>query len=538
MLFIPTLIYLLVCYRVYLHPLAGYPGPALASITDWYNVYHCLKGDRHLNEYQLHKIYGPIVRVGPNRLAFNSTIAVHDIYGSAANTQKSDLYTIYHYFFKVPSILTTIDKHVHASKRRLMVKALNAQAVQGLQNVIYRNSERFSEYLQKGKIGKVPVGEWTQAHDMSKATAYLQADMMGDMTFSRSWEMLRDEENHHILEIISQGALAMNTLGHMRSIEKLGLFKLIPSSLMHGMKEFFALSKAQSDWRTSTKINTENEDLFSTLIHAQDPENGQRLSQDQLVSEAGLLIIAGMDTTATTLSATIFYLLHYPGVFEVLSREIRQGWKEVEQIRIGKQLNDLKYLTACIDEALRLSPPVPGNVPREVMKDGTVIDGHHVPSGVSVGVSAYSLHHEEKYFDRPFLYEPERWLKDGVENDGELEDATNSRAILQPSFIPFGFGRTSCIGKYLAYQEMKVVLARLIWTFDMKLSSSRKGGGLGEGGKGIGKGRERKEEFQTWDQFVSRHDGPMVEFRLRSEDEIKNDGMDMERVDVDVMSNI
>ncbi|RAL61285.1 hypothetical protein DID88_010364 [Monilinia fructigena] len=505
----------------------------MASITDWYSVYHCLEGDRHLNEYQLHKIYGPIVRVGPNRLSFNSTAAVHDIYGSAANTQKSDLYTIYHYFFKVPSIVTTIDKHVHGSKRRLMLKALNTQAVQGLQNVIYSNSERFSEYLQRGKIGRIPRGEWTQTHDVSKATAYLQADMMGDMTFSRTWNMLRDEENHNILEIISQGAFAMNTLGHMRSIEKLGFFKLIPSFLMHGMKEFFALSKAQSDWRTSTGINTDHEDLFSTLIQAQDPETGKKLSQEQLISEAGLLIIAGMDTTATALSATIFYLLHYPLVYEVLTREIRKTWKGVEQIRVGKQLNDLKYLTACIDEALRLSPPVPGNVPREVMSGGAMIDGQNVPAGVSVGVSAYSLHHEEQYFDHPFLYQPERWLENGVKNDGEMEDLSSSKVVLQSAFIPFGFGRTSCIGKYLAYQEMKVVLARLIWAFDMRLSS-QKGVGLGEGRDGMGKGRERKDEFQTWDQFVSRHEGPMVEFRLRGENEIKNDhdGMDMERVDL------
>ncbi|QSZ33155.1 hypothetical protein DSL72_002741 [Monilinia vaccinii-corymbosi] len=527
----PTMIYWFVCYRVYLHPLSAYPGPRLASITDLYNVYHCLKGDRHLHEHHLHKIYGPVVRVGPNRLSFNSTISIHDIYGPAANTQKSDFYTVYHYFFKVPSLVTTIDKNAHASRRRLMAKALNAQAVQGLQNIIYRNCERFSEYLQRGKTEKVPGGEWTRAHDLSKATGHLQADMMGDMTFSRNWNMLRSEENHYIREIISQGSYAMNTLGYMRGMEKLGLYKLIPAFMMRDMNRFFALSKDQSDWRMSAKPNADHEDLFATLLRAQDPETGQKLSQEQLVSEAGLLIIAGMDTTASALTATIFYLLHYPAVYEILKREIRDTWKELEHIRVGKQLNDSKYLTACIDEALRLTPPLPGNIPREVMDGGAVIDGQFVPAGVTVGVSAYGVHHQDKYFDDPFVYRPGRWLEDEGENDGEMEGVKSSTGSLQSAFIPFGFGRTSCIGKYLAYQEMKVILARLIWAFDMRLST-QEGVGLGEGKAGMGRGRERKEEFQTWEQFTSWHEGPMVEFRLRSEDEIMEAGMDVQNIGV------
>lgn len=195
----------------------------------------------------------------------------------------------------------------------------------------------------------------------------------------------------------------------------------------------------------------------------------------------------------------------------------------MEEITIGKQLNNFTYLTACIDDASRLSPPAGGNVPREVMNGGAMNDGQYIPAGVSVGVSAHSIHHQDRYFDNPFLYSPLRWLEDGCENDEGVDDANGSKEPrLQSAFIPFGFGRTSCIGKYLAYQEMKLVLARLIWAFDMKLSSEE-GVGLGEGRKELGPGRQRKEEFQTWDRFVSYHEGPMVEFRLRTKDGIEKE---------------
>lgn len=58
LLMLMLLFHWFVLYRLYFHPLAAFPGPMLASVTDWYNVHRCLKGDRHLNEYRLHEIYG------------------------------------------------------------------------------------------------------------------------------------------------------------------------------------------------------------------------------------------------------------------------------------------------------------------------------------------------------------------------------------------------------------------------------------------------------------------------------------------------
>jgi hypothetical protein len=88
--------------------------------------------------------------------------------------------------------------------------------------------------------------------------------------------------------------------------------------------------------------------------------------------------------------------------------------------------------------------------------------------------------------------------------------------LQQSAYAPFSVGRASCVGKNLAYQEITIVLARLIWLYEMRLEPGNK---LGEGAKGLGSGREMKEEFQTYDNFVAAHNGPMVQFRLRGQRE-------------------
>lgn len=85
-------------------------------------------------------------------------------------------------------------------------------------------------------------------------------------------------------------------------------------------------------------------------------------------------------------------------------------------------------------------------------------------------------------------------------------------AVQQSAYAPFSVGRASCVGKALAYGEISIVLARLIWLFEMRLEP---GATLGEGSNALGRGRGVKKEFQTIDNFVALHDGPMVQFKLR-----------------------
>lgn len=286
---------------------------------------------------------------------------------------------------------------------------------------------------------------------------------------------------------------------------KLRLDQVLFRKLARGTRQFQALSKSISDWRVSQGKSIGLRDLFSYLLEAKDPETGRGYTEEELIAEAGILIVGGSGTTATSLTATIFYLLHNQEALETLRQEIHGHFQDIEEIRMGARLTSCRFLFACFDEAMRLSPAIGAMLPREILSGGLTVDGQCFPAGVDIGVPGYSIHHNEKYYPNAFSFKPGRWLSPNSSPDPNL-------TLARSAFCPFGVGRTSCVGKYLAYQEMAISLARMVWLFDMRL---KPGSTLGEGHEGLGEGRMRKGEFQLYDKFVSTHDGPLVQFRPR-----------------------
>ena len=151
-------------------------------------------------------------------------------------------------------------------------------------------------------------------------------------------------------------------------------------------------------------------------------------------------------------------------------------------------------------------------MPREVCPGGITIDGHFFPAGTDVGVSHYTLHHNEAYYPDPFTFKPSRWLVD--EKNGVTAENVQ---VAQSNFCAFSIGPRGCVGKGMAYMEMMVVLARMIWLFEMRLAQSGGGGSDGDGEvleKAVSF-RLKDGEYPTIDKFVSKVDGPLVEFRAR-----------------------
>jgi cytochrome P450 len=95
----------------------------------------------------------------------------------------------------------------------------------------------------------------------------------------------------------------------MPALLKLGLDKIFLRKLMKGTYEFEALSKEQSDWRISQQGKVDQKDLFAALLQARDPETGKGLTSEQLVAEAGILIVAGTDTSTYALFLVVEKML-------------------------------------------------------------------------------------------------------------------------------------------------------------------------------------------------------------------------------------
>ena len=216
------------------------------------------------------------------------------------------------------------------------------------------------------------------------------------------------------------------------------------------------------------------------------------------------------------MSALFFYCLRNERVLKKLQAEVRTAFDEVEEIRYSAKLTGLDYVRACIDEAMRMSPPVPGYLDRLVLPDGATIDGHHIPKGTTVGVPIYAVHHNETYFPKSFEYIPERWIA-GPESSAAAGFTVSPDSVeaAKAAFHAFSSGPRGCVGKNMAYIEMFTAVARVMFLFDVRL---KEGDRSGEGAGGVpwsGPGRDRKDEYQLRDWLVADRRGPIVQFKTR-----------------------
>ncbi|KAK8018790.1 isotrichodermin C-15 hydroxylase [Apiospora marii] len=509
-----------IVYRLVFHPLARYPGPLLGRITDWYSVIRSAAGDRHIHFLELHEEHGPFVRFGPNRVSVNTAEGLAKIYGIKANTQKSTYYNVFNDVFKGDSSLTTLDHELHARKKRVVSSALSESSVRAMEGIVLRNIRKFTGHLGDSVTDPHSRTDdekgWGSPKNMTEWADYLSFDIMGDICFSGPFEMLDKPDNRYVLDVLPKGVNGLNMSGWMPGILRLKIGNILFAKLNEAMKRYEAFANTQSAKRLAMDSAIKTSDVYSHLLAAnlKCVEKGERalFTPTDLVGESSLLITGGSDTTATAISTTFFYLLHNPETYEKLKKEVRLLFSDVEEIRGGPKLTSCRWLRACIDEAMRMSPGVPGLLPRQVLAPGVEIDGHVFPPGVDLGVSHYAIHHNEDLYPDSFAYKPQRWLSEPT--DGETTDEAERRVALAHSgFCPFSIGPRGCVGKGMAMKELMVTIARVVWLYDMRLAPGEEHRGCGGPGKGYG--RHRASEFQLTDMFVSKTDGPLVEFRAR-----------------------
>jgi cytochrome P450 len=511
----------LAVYRLYFHPLAHYPGPLIARCTDAYELYQANRGERHLNLWRLHDRYGPVVRFAPNGLSFRSATALREIYSTRANIGKAEFYDAF--VHPAPNTHNVRDKVLHARKRRVLSHGFSDGAVRSMERFVIGNVDVFCEKIGPGRGGNregyAPGSDdrkgWSEPRCMTDWCSYLAMDILGDLCFGKAFNMLERDDNRYTLGLVAAATKRHLLCGTMPIIGRLGIDNIIFPQTAVGHARYMAYSKAQLTERTALGSETDRKDFFYHLLEARDPETGQGFALPELWGESNLLIIAGSDTTSTAMSATLFYLVRNTRALALATAEVRRVFSSASDIRMGPALSSCSYLRACIDEAMRLSPSVGGLLPREVLPGGATIQGHALPAGTVVGVPTYALHHDPAHYVSPFEYVPERWIE-GVENPlkrGLANPATSTAdvAAAQAAFCPFSIGSRGCIGKGLAYVEMTIAMARVLYEFDI-----RRAVGVadpGEGVPGAPLGREKPGEFQLRDTFTSDREGFMVEFR-------------------------
>ncbi|KAH6678007.1 cytochrome P450, partial [Halenospora varia] len=488
-------------YRLAFHPLAKDPGPLLAACTDWYTVYWIANGSRHLELHKQHKKHEKHVRFGPNHVSINSGAASRDLHDVNANTFKSTAYSSFKRFFGAEMSLTTVDHKAHAFRRRVNMSALTPAAVKSLQKCVTPHVDFLIEKIDRSIGFNKTV--WGPGQDMGHT---------------------RDEKNRHFVHDLPKGVAGIHLVGHMQWLFLFNMHKVLFNELIVGVSQLMALGRSFANNRLEDgKKGIASGDIWEALLASRDPKTGRAFTSEELTSEASLFIIGGTDGMITATTSMLFYLLHCQHTLDRLVHDLREAFPPTVEkdrpcpIRFAcPELQRITWLFACIDEAMRIRPPVPSILPCRVGPGGILVDGEFFPEGTDLGIPHYSLHRSADIFADPLAYKPGRWVTTSQnECNGEKSGVCLRAGVgSAPSFTPFGAGRSSCIGKDFAYKEVSYILACLIWLFDMKLDQNDV---TDEGLRTGPEGRERKDEFQLYDRFVGEQSGPMVQFRLRQD---------------------
>ncbi|KAI2785510.1 cytochrome P450 [Daldinia loculata] len=438
-----------ILYRLFLDPLRSVPGPFLWRLTNLPRVYHILKGDIHVKVGELHSKYGPVLRLTPYEVVFNDPQAWKDIYGhrvgnAPENSKWPEFYTTN---TDLPHSLITAERKEHAILRRQLSHGFSDKSMREQESLIKGYVElliqRLHENAQNG-AARLNMRDWYN---------WTTFDVIGDLGFGRSFGCLEGTGYHPWVRLITE---TFRESSAFQSLAHLGLRPVVKYIYRWGLmgKNKESLNLVSETLHERIKLGKERPDLIEGLVKKKD-ELG--MDFETLVSNANLLIVAGSETTATLLSGATYLLTTNPDKLAKVAEEVRSTFRSDQEITLTS-VSQLHYMLACLNESLRQYPPVTSDLPRITPKGGATILGTFVPEGTVVSVFQWAVNYDPRFWKNPFKFAPERWLGDPEYKDDQ-----------QDAMQPFSTGPRNCIGRNLAYAEMRLILAKILYNFDISI---------------------------------------------------------------------
>ncbi len=327
-----------------------------------------------------------------------------------------------------PHSVILLDESAHMEQRKLLLPAFHGEKMQKLTGLMTELAER--------EVDSWPVGQPVALHPhLQKLTLEIVLRAVFGLEQGERLDALRAA----LTEVLE---FSESPLSVMPWTQRLA--RWVPSlrHFQNVMAETDALIFAQIDERRASG-ETGSEDILGMLLDARH-EDDSPMSPQELRDELMTALVAGHETTASQLAWAFERLAREPQVTERINAEFEAGEGDA-------------YLTATIQEILRLRPVLPNAEPR-LTKQPVEIGGFRYPAGVALLASAFLLHHDPDIYPEPFAFRPERFL---------------DKAPGTYTWIPFGGGRRRCLGASFAMQEMKIVIRAALQRFDLSAASPR-----------------------------------------------------------------
>ncbi|KAJ3561618.1 hypothetical protein NPX13_g8874 [Xylaria arbuscula] len=428
-IFAPTLTGLytsIVVYRGFFHRLRKFPGPFLARFSGLYMTCRNLfTGMRTFKDVQkLHLEYGDVVRLGPQELSIIRPSAVQALHAASAPVDKGPFYDMTAPFLSLQTIRSKTD---HAPIRKVWDRGFSAKSLRDYEPRVAKYTEQLLQQLESRVSKPLNMTQWI---------GFYGFDVMGDLAFGQSFDMLKSGTVNYYIGLMQDHLKVRFAFGRIP-----WAFRILQAlaSLNASASRFHAWIEDQV--KTRMKNEPDTLDVFSWIL---EDYNARPVKTQQdffnLMGEGILITIAGrqvissislfyIDTTSSTMTCLFFELTRNPEIYKKLQDEIDECFVAHGDKAPGHyELSKLEYLQACIDETLRMYPPLPGGVQRMTPPEGLQLDHDlFIPGNTIVQTPLYTMYR----------------------------------------------GTFSCVGKQLALMEMRYVVSRMVRLYDMNFAKGQ-----------------------------------------------------------------
>jgi cytochrome P450 len=483
------------------------PGPFAAKFTDLYRLLIVRRRDAHNTYLSLHKKYGDLVRVGPNMVSICKPDMISAIYGVQKGYIKSDFYAPWQTVVngkRTPSLVFTTDETQHARLKRPIAQSFSLSTLVEFEPLIDSTTAVFLSRLDElyAGTGRVcDLGQWLQ---------WYAFDVIGELTFSKRLGFLeRAEDVEGIIASVSANFDRCSVLGQMPWLDlwtyknpiyqKFFARPVASPIVAFGQRRLQERLQGTDEETSKDETEIQDPDLRQNVLHGTIPTKPDFLSrfltlheeQPDVVTDRQLLaylfanINAGSDTIGSTLRAIFYYLLKNPESLEELMTELGTARKEGKisvPLPSWPESQNLPYLNAVIQEALRLNPSLALPLERVVPSSGLQIGEIHLLPGTVVGINPWVLHRDTRIFGEDAgVWRPGRWLD---------EDADKVKYMDQ-HILPFGAGKRTCLGRNIAMLELTKLVPAVLLRYEMKLAYP-------------------ESEWKLWNSWLVRQEGVEV----------------------------
>ncbi|KIX05178.1 uncharacterized protein Z518_06050 [Rhinocladiella mackenziei CBS 650.93] len=431
-------------------------GPGLASISSLWIFYQTCRSRIYLAGDEALQRYGSIVRIAPNCILTNDPVFLRVMAAPRSGFTRSRYFEATRVDAQSDHLLSLRDEAAHAALRAKVLPGYSGKEVTTLESDIDARVVDLLDLIRRDYVSQ------EKPLDFARLSGFFTLDSLTTIAFGNAMGYLKTNEDlFHYFHMSSKlYPIVEHTMHHWsihQIVQTIQKMVTVPSDV--GMGAIVtAVNKGVRERFTAPSTTETPSDMLNSFIC-------RGLTELECESEAILQIMAGADSTAHALRITFYHLLSNPTAYLKLMAEmdaaLQSGQISYPVIQ-NSEAQALPYLRACIMEGLRMFMPLNGISTRlSPSPDGYTHNGIYIPAGTEVGISIYSMLRRKDIFGPDAdTFRPERWFD---------KDTERLKARERVQEMVFGTGRTSCLGKDIAWMELRKVIFELFRNFEFSI---------------------------------------------------------------------